>query len=289
MFKWKSLVVTLSGIVFCIGILQAEETETDRDISAELAPAGMVLIPAGTFQMGSNSGGGNESLVHSVSIDAFYMDTHEVTNADYAAFLNAEGKHTDAGHTWLDIADGDVHIALVDGAYRAKSGHENHPVVEVSWYGAMAYAAWAGKRLPTEAEWEYAARGGKPGLKYPWGNTIDSTHANYGNKVGGTTAVGKYTTNGYGLYDMIGNVWEWCLDEYNENFYASSPDRNPLSGASSIKWLLDNCTKVKSYRVLRGGSWLDTALDVWVTTRYSYRPAVTHDIVGFRCVRHVYR
>ena len=205
--------------------------------------------------MGSNSGGSNEKPVHSVYIDAFYMDEYEVTNAEYAAFLNAKGKHTESGKTWLDIGSARARIEYVAGVYRAKGGYENHPVTYVSWYGAMAYAAWAGKRLPTEAEWEKAARGNLSGLTYPWGNTIDSSKANYNRHIGDTTAVGEYTANGYGLYDMAGNVWEWCLDEYDSGFYAVSPSQNPLSGANSIEWILDNYTGVESSRVLRGGSW----------------------------------
>ncbi len=108
----------------------------------------MVLIPAGEFEMGSDDAEAyaDEQPVHTVYVDAFYMDKYEVTNAQYAAFLNAKGKHAEAGHTWLDI--GDARIERVGGVYRAKAGYENHPVVEVSWYGAMAYAAWKGKRLP---------------------------------------------------------------------------------------------------------------------------------------------
>lgn len=139
----------------------------------------MELIPAGEFRMGDNSGGANEKPVHSVYVDAFYMDKYEVTNAEYAEFLNAKGKHTDAGQTWLAVGHQNARIEYVNRAYRAKAGYENHPVVMVSWYGAMAYAEWKGKRLPTEAEWEKAARGGLSGLKYPWGNGIDSSKANY--------------------------------------------------------------------------------------------------------------
>ena len=255
----------------------------------EASTEGMVLIPAGEFRMGSNdaAAGSNEKPVHSVYVDAFYMDEYEVTNAQYAAFLTAKGKHAEAGHTWLDIGDGDERIERVGGVYRATAGYENHPVVEVSWYGAMAYAEWKGKRLPTEAEWEKAARGGLSGLKYPWGNTIDSGRANYNNHIGGTTAVGKHLANGYGLYDMAGNVWEWCLDEYNAGFYAVSPSQNPLSGATNVKWLLDNYTGVKSSRVLRGGSWYYGARYVRVADRYGNSPTGTSDNYGFRCARAV--
>ena len=152
----------------------------------------------------------------------------------------------------------------------------------------MAYAAWKGKRLPTEAEWEKAARGGLSGLKYPWGNSIDATKANYGKHIGDTTVVGKYTANGYGLYDMVGNALEWCLDEYNPGFYAVSPSQNPLSGANSIQWLLDNYTGVggNTQRVLRGGSWWRVAHQVDCAQRYSSAPR-GGNVTGFRCVKTV--
>ena len=255
----------------------------------EAPPEGMVIIPAGKFEMGCNDAvaSSDEEPVHSVYVDAFYMDKYEVTNAQYAAFLTAEGQHAEAGHTWLDIGDGDARIELVEGVYRAKAGYENHPVVEVSWYGAMAYAQWAEKRLPTEAEWEHAARGGLAGLKYPWGDTIEPSQANYKNHIGGTTAVGTHSPNGYGLCEMAGNVWEWCLDEYNAGFYAISPSRNPLSGAPSVKWLLDNYTSVDSLRVLRGGSWYSSAQGVRVAARIRGTPTSTVSNGGFRCVRAV--
>ena len=235
----------LSKIVVLITMLAVAISGCDDPTSST---EGMVLIPAGEFQMGSNSGDSNEKPIHSVYIDAFYMDEYEVTNAEYAAFLNAKGKHTESGKTWLDIGSAHVRIEYVAGVYRVKAGYENHPVTFVSWYGAMAYAAWAGKRLPTEAEWEKAARGNLAGLTYPWGNTIDSSKANYNRHIGDTTAVGEYTANGYGLYDMAGNVWEWCLDGYDIGFYAVSPSQNPLSGANSIEWILDNYTGVESSR-----------------------------------------
>ena len=248
---------------------------------------GMERIPAGEFRMGSNSGGNDEKPVHSVYVDEFYMDTYEVTNAEYAAFLNAKGKHAEAGNTWYRLGWVGSRIEYVSRVYRVKAGYENHPVNYVSWYGAMAYAAWKGKRLPTEAEWEKAARGGLVGLKYPWGNSIDSTRANYDNHIKGTTAVGKYSANGYGLYDMSGNVMEWCLDEYNSGFYAISPARNPLSGANSIMWILDNYAGIKSFRVWRGGSWGDRASSLRVADRKDGSPTNKDSYRGFRCVKDV--
>ncbi len=258
------------------------------------APAGMVLIPAGEFEMGRNDADSypGEQPVHTVYVDSFYMDIHEVTNAKYAAFLNAIGKHVDAGktylRTYLDIGRGV--IELVDGVYRVKAGYADHPVGYVSWYGAMAYARWAGKRLPTEAEWEYAARGGLSGRDYPWGDTIDRTRANYGNNVGYKTPVGSYAANGYRLYDMAGNVAEWCLDEAIYDFYSVSPTYNPLSGAPSIRWLLDNYTDIVSQRIFRGGGWGAEVRQLRVSYRYTgTSPGYMTSGVGFRCVKPVSR
>ena len=248
------------------------------------APPGMVLIPAGEFWMGDSDGDSDEKPIHSVYVDAFYMDAYEVTNAQYKRFIDANplwGKDRIEGRfhddDYLDYWNGNNYL----------NGEANHPVVYVSWYAAMAYAEWAGKRLPTEAEWEYAARGGLSGLKYPWGNAIDATNANYNYHVGHTTPVGKYAANGYGLYDMSGNVLEWCLDEWNANFYSVSPAQNPLSGANSIQWLLDNYTGLNTRRVVRGGSWGGNAPNVRAASRSRYTPAATFSDSGFRCVRAV--
>ena len=250
---------------------------------AEPSPSeGMVLIPAGEFQMGSddNEAANDEHPVHTVSVDAFYMDVHEVTNLEYKEFVLANPR-------WQKDR---IDRAFHNGDYlkhwngnEYPRGKANHPVVNVSWYAAMAYALSKDKRLPTEAEWEYAARGGLAGNKYPNGNVIGA--ANYRGIAGDTTAVGKYPANGYGLFDMAGNVWEWCLDEYNANFYFESPRENPLSGANTVDWFIKNFTNVKNPRVSRGGSWGNDPGFLRVAKRLSPLPTFASTVFGFRCAR----
>ena len=236
--------------------------------------AEMALIPAGEFQMGSYNGEDHEKPVHTVYVDAFYMDVYEVTNAQFKAFV-------DANPEWRKDDKG-IHLTRWrDNSY--PSGRENHPVGNVSWYAAMAYAQWAGKRLPTEAEWEKAARGGLVGKKYPWGDTIDVNKANYGRN--DTRPVGRYAPNGYGLYDMAGNVWEWCLDPYDGNFYARSQRRNPLAGEMTLREVIVNYKNVKISRVLRGGSWFTDAQFLRVADRFRSSPSLTYVTYGFRCAR----
>ena len=250
--------------------------------------AEMVLIPAGEFQMGSNhTNDSAEKPVHTVYVDAFYMDVHEVTIGQYYQFVRATG-HRSPSHSLPPFSPTD-----------------RHPMVYVSWHDAMAYAKWAGKRLPTEAEWEKAARGGYIGQKYPWGNgPPDGTQCNFADKSGAnsgmwetwdksaddgytyTAPVGSYPPNGYGLYDMAGNVWEWCFDAYDGNFYASSPPRNPIAGII-VTNTTDNSITVNESRVLRGGSWTPHPQNVRSAHRWSYGAHSVSFSVGFRCVQSV--
>ena len=253
-------------------------------------PKGMVTIPAGEFEMGSNDAeaDNDEQPVRTVYVDAFYMDETEVTNMQYKEFL-LDNPRWQKGRVNAKFANAS-YLKLWNGN-NYPNGKGNHPVVYVSWYAAMAYAEWSDKRLPTEAEWEYAARGGLKGKKYPNGNTITPRDANYGKNVKDTTPVEKYPKNGYKLFDMAGNVWEWCLDAYDAEFYFTFPRdgvaRNPLSGANSVEWLMDNFANVKFNRVLRGGSWLGTELSVRVAFRSRTVPSSAGSTNGFRCARTV--
>jgi len=206
--------------------------------------------------MGSYDGSDDEKPVHTVYLDAFYIDIYEVTNAQYEKFMDATG-HNAPIH-W-DDPDFNVY---------------NLPVVGVSWYDAMAYAEWAGKRLPTEAEWEKAARGGLVGKKFPWGNSFSYNHANGGGSSwNGPAPVGRLLANGYGLYDMAGNVKEWCFDWYTQN-YAISPTRNPRGPSSGAK------------RVIRGGSFRNNIGQLSNYCRLARgNPSHSGFDIGFRCVQ----
>ena len=245
----------------------------------------MVLIPAGQFDTTWD-----EVEVYSLNlyVDAFYMDKYEVTNAQYKKFIDANPQWQ-KNHI-LDIYHNGYYLDYWnDNNY--PTGEDDYPVTHVSWYAAMAYAVWAKKRLPTEAEWDRAGRGGLVDRSYPWGNAIDPSKANYDGNFDGPTPVGDYPANGYGLYDMSGNVWEWCLDahEYSVDYRGRiRSDPKPISGTDIIN-LTDNFCKVKSSteRVMRGGSWDNFAYDVMVGRRHGLEPTFAYGKLGFRCVKPV--
>jgi|GEM_PF-3047543 len=243
----------------------------------------MVLIPAGEFQMGDvfSEGGTDERPIHTVYVDAFYIDTHEVTNAQYRRFVQATGHRAPEGFGYVN-GEWVGFKPWLDENFNG----DDQPVVCVSWVDARAYCEWAGKRLPTEAEWEKAARGGLVGRKFPWGNEApDGTQCNFadGNADDGyqyTSSVGSFAPNGYGLYDMAGNVWEWCSDWYDPAYYSKSPRENPAGPSSGTS------------RVLRGGSWNLNSYYMRVSFRFPGVPEHSHGVaehscnfVGFRCAQ----
>ena len=202
----------------------------------------LVRIPGGTFQMGSNEGNADEKPVHTVTVDSFWMGEAEVTIGQYVAFLNEVNPSVEQFDQWISF-DIRAYIIKNGNKYYAEKGWENYPMVVVSWYGARDFCAQYGLRLPTEAEWEYAA-GGPKHFKYPWGNTFDKNKCccfeNQGKGYMGTIVVKSFPRNGYWLYDMAGNVWEWCNDWYG--IYNTITQNNPQGAKSG------------EYKTNRGGS-----------------------------------
>ncbi len=228
--------------------------------------------------MGSpdEEGSSNEHPQHQVMLSDFYIGKYEVTNAQYAEFLNAKGNQTEGGVTWLDINGSYCQIEQVNGIFKAKEGKENYPVIQITWYGARAYAKWVGGRLPTEAEWEYASRGGNQskGYKYSGSNNIDDV-AWYSSNAKGlprTQVVGTKQPNELGIYDMTGNVWEWCNDDWHGSYTNA-----PTDGSSWGDGL-------GSSRVFRGGSCYYYPYHCRVAYRNGSYPNNSNSFYGFRVV-----
>ncbi len=295
------------------------------------APEGMAWVPGGWFWMGQ--GGYPDTLPeHLVYVDGFWADAHEVTNAEFAKFVEATGYKTIAERP-LDPAEfptvppedlkpgsivfkappGPVSLdnflqwwTYVPGACwkhpegpdSTIAGREDHPVVQIAWHDAVAYAEWAGKRLPTEAEWELAARGGLDRAEYCWGNELREgadwrsniwqgkfpAENTAGDGFVGTAPVGSFPPNGYGLYDVSGNVWEWCADWYRPDYYERSAEKNPAGPASSFDPQEPGIPK----RVQRGGSFM--CADVYCRryvpgARGKGEPSSAAGHIGFRCVK----
>jgi formylglycine-generating enzyme required for sulfatase activity len=232
-----------------------------------------VAIPAGEFQMGGSpqtslsecqkyysdcniNDSDDSAPVHSIMLDTFEIGRFEVTNKQFTQCVNAG--------ICTGMSDVDVDRLL-------------HPVTNITWHEAITYCKWVGGRLPTEAEWEKAARG-TDGRVYTWGNDlVNSNLANYGNNVGDTSKVGSYPSgvSPYGIYDMAGNVWEWVMDWHSNTYYQNSPKSNPLGPDTGTN------------RVLRGGAWSGNEIGVISFSRHGYLPLDTYINIGFRCARDV--
>jgi formylglycine-generating enzyme required for sulfatase activity len=307
--------------------------------------AGMRWIPAGEFTMGSDDPHNmpNEHPAHRVRVDGFWMDEHDVTNAQFRRFVEATGYVTMAERKprWEDLkkelppgaprpddsklqpgslvftpTNGPVPLSDLSGWWRwvpgacwrhpegPKStieGRENHPVVHVSWDDAVAYAKWAGKRLPTEAEWEYAARGGLEGKRFSWGDEFRPSGKYMANTYQGefpikdtgddgfvgTSPVGSFPPNGYGLYDMAGDVWQWCSDWYRADVHAQEAAIGCCSNPPGPSDSFEPSDPYQPRRVVKGGSYLCN-----VSYCESYRPSARRGTppdtgtshTGFRCV-----
>lgn len=344
-----SILVGGSALVWAlIGPIEQTPRETlpaDLIVAAPgPAPAGMVWIPGGRFTMGSGGELADERPAHDVLLDGFWMDETELTNREFARFVEATGYKTIAEQAprredlvgQVDDVNAIPAENLVPGSlcfnprfnratftrdsplwpyqvwryvkgadWRHPEGPDSsidermdHPVVHVAWNDAVAYCEWAGKRLPTEAEWEYAARGGLVGARFPWGNELtpdgqwrnniwQGEFPNENTNADGfatTAPVKQFPPSGAGLYAMSGNVWEWCQDYYRPDYYAVSPRRNPRGPADSF----DPNEPGQEKRVQRGGSFLcneNYCLGYRVSARMKGEPSSSSHHIGFRCVK----
>ncbi len=241
------------------------------DIAPELTE--MKIIDKGTYKRGSDSGARDELPRHAVNVDSFAIDLHPVTNEQFVLFLEALGGEKDVQNNDI-IRLKDSRIKRTGGKLIIEAGYSKHPIVGVTWYGAIAYAKWVGKRLPTEAEWEIAAAGPSE-MIYPTGSNIERSQANFFSS--DTTAVMSYPANGYGLYDMAGNVYEWCQDWYEYHYYDASVQEpnNPKGPVQGV------------YRVLRGGCWKSLKEDLRCAHRHRNNPGSMNGTCGFRCATDV--
>lgn len=250
--------------------------EPENAERANVAPllTDMVVVPGGSFWRGSQDGSRDEIPKHMVNLSSFAIDIHPVTNEQFVRFLEAMGGEKDSHHRDI-IRLRDSRIKRSGGRLSVESGYLKHPVVGVTWYGALAYARWVGKRLPTEAEWEIAAAGGDLYTLYPTGEDVEKSQANFFSS--DTTPVMSYPPGHFGIYDMAGNVYEWCHDWYGYNSYETAvqePDdpRGPLQGV---------------YRVLRGGCWKSLKEDLRCSRRHRNNPGTVNSTYGFRCAADV--
>ena len=282
-----SVIFVFLGIYF-FTLTRPVSTELPQVIVNGTDGSEMVLIPAGHSLMGSTSAQTAaliekddrlasdffhaEQPQHAVSLPGFYIDRSPVTNAQYAAFMAATGHPTPK--YWTEAPQMGTEDSFPVGAK-----HGTHPVVGVSYADAVAYCEWAGKRLPTEAEWEKAARGGFVNRHYPWGNESSRNHANTVGAWGKdqwlwTSPVESFPPNGYGLSDMAGNVFEWCADWFAPDYYQHTQYENPQGPETG------------QTRVLRGGSWSNNVFGIYqmrCAYRFHARPGTRTLTIGFRC------
>jgi formylglycine-generating enzyme required for sulfatase activity len=234
------------------------------------ASAQTIQIPAGSFTMGSKSGDPDEAPEHSVSLSAFSIDKTEVTAAQYDSCVRA-GACTAAHYT-----DGTCEIWTNSGFSRVrvpdKLRSPTYPVVCVTWYQAQSYCRYKSKRLPTEAQWEYAALARRKG-GYTWGDLPPNSSRCISAQQMHPAAVGSYPPNGFGISDMTGNVWEWSADRYANDYYGASPAMDPAG------------PDVGQYRVVRGGGWYSTPTQLRIKNRQWFEPNFSEVSLGFRCVR----
>ncbi len=244
-----------------------------------LNDSNLIFVEQGTFKMGDHKGEPDEHPQKKIKLSAYYIGKYEVTNAEYAAFLNEKGNQPEGNTLWINLNGNwrnlNCRIYEKDSQFLVEKGYEEYPVNFVSWFGANAFCKWKGGRLPTEAEWEYAAKGGKYSkgklLKeierkledYAWFsiNSLEHCHQK-----------GKKLPNILGLYDIYGNLWEWCSDYYGSAYYRQKRGKNPKGPTNG------------DYRIIRGGSWTNSKEMMRISNRNALNPNTSRINIGFRIV-----
>jgi len=230
---------------------------------------GLVYVPSGSFKMGSKTGEADEQPVHKVKISGFYIGKYEVSNREFAEFLNVKGNQFEHNVLWINIdghwRDLKCRIYEKDSSFFVEKGYEDYPVNFVSWDAANAYCKWKGGRLPTEAEWEYIAK------KFSHSpDSLEYYHWHAANSENKIHKIGAGTANLLGIYNLQGNLWEWCADWYDNHYYEKSPRKNPLN-------MVPN-----DYKVIRGGSWANNKKMLNPSNRNAIKPNINKINVGFR-------
>ncbi|RLD69361.1 MAG: hypothetical protein DRI95_00190 [Bacteroidetes bacterium] len=292
--------ISISSIAMFINIFDYIKSKRNFDniLEKEIAvqQIDMVYVKGGTFTMGSEEGEENETPIHTVALNDFYISKYEITNEQFCWFLNIygsdtvkEGEHkgkkmiyyTSGKEKWLwkgyieDYSYENQGINFTEKAWRPRIGYDNYPVIKVTWYGANEFCNWANGRLPTESEWEYSASSGseKSATKYAGSNRIDNVAWYSDNSNDKTHDIGEKESNELGIYDMSGNVWEWVEDCYDKDYYSKCPEKNPV-----------NLTK-SSYKVIRGGGFESKKSDNTITHRGNYKRDSRDTDIGFRLCR----
>lgn len=242
-------------------------------IFSQAPDTGLAFIEGGKFRMGNKQGESDENPVHTVILDDFYIGKYEVTNSQFAEFLNENGNKVEHNSIWILLSgnwrDEKCRIYFEDSVFKVEEGYENYPVTFVNWNGADAYCKWKGGRLPTEAEWEYVAKGGN--LKNDSSEFFLDEFAVYKNNSEDKPAqVGSKKASVLGIYDLFGNMTEWTTDWYNENYYKTSVKENP------------QCSETGDMKVIRGGSWYNSSEMISATNRRGAAPNFNNITIGFR-------
>jgi len=275
-FSFKSAILRkkITFLIICLSInytiIPAQNFDKDTNL---------VFVEGGCMKMGDKHGESDELPVKRIKINSFYMAKYEVSNAEFVKFLNVKGNQYNAHSIWIDLSGKwenlKCRIYEKDGKFFVEEGYENYPVNYVNWYAADAYCKWKGGRLPTEAEWEFAAKNGKKKRKKDLKKIADSTElfAWYiENSSSRWHASGLKKTNMLGLYDIYGNLWEWCSDFYNKDYYKTRSKRNPQGPEKG------------DFKVIRGGSWTDKKQTLRISNRNAINPNANKINVGFRIV-----